>query len=77
MHCHKCRVDRDNIGISIPIEMLNEDLFVDLYIRGLTESDPDMAVKIVFGEAPAELVERVNLVLGRASDARDYACRKS
>ena len=70
MYCHDCRMERDNIGVSIPIEMVDEDLFVDLYVRGFTASDPDIAAEIVFGEASPGLVERLNAVLGGSADGR-------
>jgi hypothetical protein len=58
VYCRDCQAERRNLGLSIPIEMVDEDLFVDLYTRGFTESDPEMAVAIVFGGARPDVAAR-------------------
>jgi hypothetical protein len=38
------------ITVSIPLGLVDEDMFVELYRLGYTESSPETAAEIVFGE---------------------------
>lgn len=57
LYCTKCREEKGhNLGISIPLEEVTREVFLDLYIQGETQSDPETAVEIVFGDSEHDLV---------------------
>jgi hypothetical protein len=41
--------------VSIPLDLVNEDVFLKLYELGYTESAPDTATEVTFGEERAEI----------------------
>lgn len=65
LYCWKCRVPGQALGVSIPIDLVNEAAFSWLYFSGRTASDPDTAVEIVFGEPRPELARRLAALLGQ------------
>jgi hypothetical protein len=63
--CRTCRVEHSRVDVSIPIEWVDADLFVDLHEQGFTESEPDFAAEIVFGEERSEVARRAEEAMGR------------
>jgi hypothetical protein len=58
VYCDECRNRPTPIAVSIPLEFVDEDMFVELYRRGYTESAPAFAAQIVFGEERPEVAAR-------------------
>lgn len=58
VNCNDCRNRDVPILVSIPLELVDEDLFVELYRLGYTESEPETAVEIVFGEERPDLAAK-------------------
>ena len=64
LYCADCRKELSNrIGVSIPIDDLTPEAFLELYRDGKTESEPSTAVMIVFGEENQPLVEAAKKLL--------------
>lgn len=59
LYCRPCREERDGSWFLsiIPLQLVDEDLFVDLYRKGLTGSDPEIAADIVFGQPRPDLAD--------------------
>ena len=65
LYCETCKANRpESLAVSIPVELVTEEVFVDLYRHGWTESDPAQAAKIVFGEAQPNTAARAGRALG-------------
>ena len=59
-YCTRCRLEKEqSVLVSIPIELVSDEVFVALYREGFTESVPDYASEIVFGVERPDLVRRV------------------
>ena len=59
-YCTRCRREKEqSVLVSIPIELVSDEVFVALYREGFTESVPDYASEIVFGVERPDLVRRV------------------
>jgi hypothetical protein len=57
VYCSRCGEEM-NPATSLPIALCTPEVFVDYYRRGLTNSAPDIAAALVFGEgAPTGIVE--------------------
>lgn len=57
VYCAACRrAKSEMIGIDVPLKDVDVDFFVSLYRDRKTESDPETAAGIVFGEAPDSAV---------------------
>ncbi len=70
VYCPACRASKQEIVcVSVPLELVDEDLFVGLYEIGATASAPEIACDITFGSAPASLVERVSKALAKRTAA--------
>ncbi|CAH1220985.1 hypothetical protein ISS312_02041 [Alteromonas mediterranea] len=64
IYCAQCRKERPgNLDISLPIALLTTDLFKGLYIMGKTETDPQMAIQMAFGQAMLILKKELEGVL--------------
>lgn len=63
VHCYRCRRSGygKEIDVSIPLLLMTSELMAACYAHRLTESDPDRAARIVFGEGP-EASEAVRLI---------------
>lgn len=57
-HCTDCRKGDIPTLVSVPLELVDENMFVDLYRLGYTGSTPDVAAEIVFGEPRPEAAAR-------------------
>jgi hypothetical protein len=63
VYCRPCR-DVMKTDVSIPLELVTAALFVGLYRLGFTDSAPDTAAQIVFGDAvPRGVVRRAKATL--------------
>jgi len=60
-----CRNRDMPILVSISLEMVDEYMFVEMYRLGYTESSPDTATEIVFGEERPDLAARAKRHLRR------------
>jgi len=54
-YCTRCRVRHSGVVVSIPLELVSDDVFLKLYELGYSESAPDTATEITFGEERAEI----------------------
>ncbi len=64
VYCASCRTSLANgLGVSIPLEEVTADVFLDLYSANKTASDPLTAAEIVFGVADPELVRAAQVLL--------------
>lgn len=64
IYCAQCRKEKPgNLDISLPIELLTTELFKGLYRLGKTETDPQMAIQVVFGQAIPSLQKELNEIL--------------
>ena len=64
LYCPQCRTDFSNhIGVCIPLDDVTDDVFLELYRTGNAESDPSIAVRMVYGEDRPELVRAAGLLL--------------
>lgn len=52
-YCTQCRVRNSGVVVSIPLDLVSDDVFLKLYELGYTESPPDTATEITFGEEGA------------------------
>jgi hypothetical protein len=57
-YCRTCRLEPPPILVSIPLSLIDDDAFVSLYEQRYTESEPDFATEIVFGEERPDLAEK-------------------
>ena len=57
--CDSCRRRQDDVAVSIPLDVVDEDTFADLYATGLVRTEPGLATRIIFGEERPGLVHRV------------------
>jgi hypothetical protein len=62
-YCDTCRHDDSKVAASIPLELVDEDMFVGLYAGGFTRSNPGIATAVLFGEEMPTLAERARRVL--------------
>ena len=63
-YCVQCRKEKSgNLDISLPIELMTTELFKGLYKLGKTETDPQMAIKVVFGQAIPSLQKELYEIL--------------
>ncbi len=62
-YCNRCRHADSNIAASIPLELVDEDVFVGLYAGGFTRSDPGIATAVLFGEEMPTVAERARRAL--------------
>jgi len=55
VYCYRCRRSghSERIDVSIPLPLVTAELMAACYLHGLTQSDPDTATRIVFGDDPA------------------------
>ena len=60
VYCPRCRS-----GVSIPLSIVTEDLFIDLYKLGKTTSNPPSAIKVVFGLELPELQRKLERILSK------------
>lgn len=58
VYCDNCRNRGMPIHVSIPLKLVDEDLFVELYRLGYTESEPETAAEVVFGEERPDLAAK-------------------
>ena len=64
VYCDQCREDyKGYIGKSISLEKVSKKTFLELYRSGLTTSDPQTAVEIVFGKEDFELIHEATRLL--------------
>ena len=64
LYCPDCRLANNHmIGVSWPRALLTRESFLDLYRLGKTESDPSMAVKLVFGSEIELICESAKEIL--------------
>jgi hypothetical protein len=71
LYCWKCRTPGQALGVSIPIDLVNEAVFCWLYFTGRTASEPSIATEIVFGEERPELARRLAEFIYRDDDRAD------
>lgn len=66
LYCPRCRVSNQHqIDISWPLGLLTPGTFLELYRTGRTESDPRIAVEIVFGRGNAWIADEASDILER------------
>ena len=64
VYCRECRRERQkHFGIDVPLADVTITAFVGLYADGFTESDPETAAGIVFGEAPIDAVRKATAAM--------------
>ena len=64
VYCVNCRTELAHmLGVDLPLAEVDEDAFVELYREGKTDSAPDMAAEIVFGEALPDAVAGTRAIL--------------
>jgi hypothetical protein len=69
LYCGRCREwAKLWIGVTITIEELTPDIFLDLYRTKQTASDPYTAVEIAFGESKPLLVQEAKRILKSHDD---------
>lgn len=57
--CDACRWDQSDVAVSVPLDVVDEDTFADLYATGLIRTEPGLATRILFGEERPGLASRV------------------
>jgi len=68
VYCVDCRTElAHKLGVSLPLDEVDVETFVELYREGKTASAPDMAAEIVFGEALPDAVEGAKEILAAAN----------
>lgn len=55
LYCWTCRSDAKSLGVSIPLGLVTDNIFIWLYTSSRATSDPDIAAALVFGKARPEL----------------------
>ena len=69
VYCANCRSELAHmLGVDVPLSEVDVEFFVGLYRDGKTESAPDMAAEIVFGEALPDAVREAEEVLAQRGD---------
>ena len=64
LYCPDCRSANNHmIDVSWPRALLTRESFLDLYRLGKTESDPSMAVKLVFGSEIETICETAKEII--------------
>lgn len=57
--CDSCRWDQPDVALSVPLDVVDEDTFADLYATGLIRTEPGLATRILFGVERPGLAARV------------------
>lgn len=70
VYCSACRkANNHRIDVSLPLGLMTPAIFIGLYQTGRTESHPETAVEIVFGEQlPAVVEAAYNAMSARSSN---------
>lgn len=64
VYCAQCRRDmKQHIDISLPLKLMTSELLLSLYRLGKTDSDPEMAIEMVFGEINELLVKEASSIM--------------
>lgn len=61
--CSLCRRKDETVTASIPVELVDEDTLVGLYASGYVQTDPGIAVRLVFGESVPSIEDRARHAL--------------
>lgn len=62
--CDACRRTQPNVAVSIPLDVVDDDTFADLYATGFVRTEPGLATRIIFGEERPGLVDRILPLMG-------------
>lgn len=64
-YCHECRQWVGPLLFDAPLHVVDADLLCSIYENGTTNSNPSIAITMVFGEtnAPHQLVEKLEAIL--------------
>lgn len=70
VYCRECREWVGPLHFGAPLHVVDADLLCSIYENGTTNSNPSIAITMVFGEAnaPHQLVEKLEAIL-RARNA--------
>ena len=70
VYCDVCCTDfTRQIGVSIPLEKITTEMFLNFYRTGKTSSDPLTTSEIVFGHINRELINEVEQILHKKDDS--------
>jgi len=60
VYCESCRIEHlHNVGVSIPLQLVDEDLLMALYREGITASEPETVVDLILDWDAPGLAERL------------------
>lgn len=75
VYCARCRQEKsETLDVSLPLPLLTRDIFLGLYDMGKTASDPETAIKIVFGEPDAALQRELEAIIDRRDSESGLHC---